>query len=76
LADLLATVLSAESGVNDGAAFPFLFLALYLILETDDRVAIGEWFYITWLCGYVTCPLISPLIGQQMKLLWESLSAL
>ncbi|KAJ9113826.1 hypothetical protein QFC19_000019 [Naganishia cerealis] len=41
-------LLSAESGCNDGAAFPFLFLALYLILETDDGYAVGEWFYITW----------------------------
>lgn len=46
----LRHLLAAESGCNDGAAFPFLFLALYLILEKDDRVAVGKWFYITWVC--------------------------
>ncbi|KAJ1309960.1 hypothetical protein OPQ81_006719 [Rhizoctonia solani] len=39
----------AESGCNDGAAFPFLFIAIYLIIEKSDRVAVGEWFYVTWL---------------------------
>ena len=46
----LRHLLYAESGCNDGAAFPFLFIALYLILEADDRVAVEKWFYITWAC--------------------------
>ena len=46
----LRHLLSAESGCNDGAAFPFLFIALYLILEADGRVAVEKWFYITWAC--------------------------
>jgi hypothetical protein len=25
----------------DGAAFPFLFIAIYLIIEKSDRVAVG-----------------------------------
>lgn len=45
----LTDLLKAESGCNDGAAFPFLFIAIYLIIEKSDRVAVGEWFYITWL---------------------------
>ncbi|KAG8744739.1 hypothetical protein FRC10_009504 [Ceratobasidium sp. 414] len=45
----LTDLLKAESGCNDGAAFPFLFIAIYLIIERSDRVAIGEWFYVTWL---------------------------
>ncbi|KAG8895386.1 hypothetical protein FRC01_012409, partial [Tulasnella sp. 417] len=45
----LRHILAAESGCNDGAAFPFLFIALYLILEKSDEKAVGEWFYITWL---------------------------
>lgn len=45
----LRHILAAESGCNDGAAFPFLFIALYLMLEQSDEKAIGEWFYITWL---------------------------
>ncbi|CAE6518345.1 unnamed protein product [Rhizoctonia solani] len=45
----LTDLLKAESGCNDGAAFPFLFIAIYLIIEKSDRVAVGEWFYVTWL---------------------------
>jgi len=42
-------LLSAESGCNDGAAFPFLYIALYLTLDASPGHAVGEWFYITWL---------------------------
>ncbi|WVW82386.1 hypothetical protein I302_104393 [Kwoniella bestiolae CBS 10118] len=45
-------IIVAEAGANDGLGFPFLFLALYLILihEPDHPRhsiggAIGEWFY-------------------------------
>ena len=46
----LRELLAAESGCNDGAAFPFLFIALYLALDASDAHAVGEWFYMTWLC--------------------------
>lgn len=41
-------LLSAESGSNDGAAFPFLYIALYLLLDASPGHAVGEWFYMTW----------------------------
>lgn len=40
-------MLSAESGSNDGAAFPFLYIALYLTLDASPGHAVGEWFYAT-----------------------------
>ncbi|WWC88415.1 uncharacterized protein L201_003326 [Kwoniella dendrophila CBS 6074] len=40
-------LLSAESGCNDGAAFPFLYIALYLMLDKSSKHAVGEWFYMT-----------------------------
>lgn len=43
-------ILSAESAANDGLAYPFLSLAIYLTVETSTRVAIGKWFLIGWLC--------------------------
>lgn len=43
-------VLAAESGCNDGAAFPFLFIALYLSIEKSDAHAVQDWFLITVLC--------------------------
>ena len=49
-------VLAAESGCNDGAAFPFLFIALYLSIESSDVHAVQDWFLITVLCELMwTC---------------------
>jgi NhaP-type Na+/H+ or K+/H+ antiporter len=46
-------ILQAESGCNDGAAFPFLYLALFLVLRNGDSVgtAVGRWFYLVVLCA-------------------------
>ncbi|RHZ45610.1 hypothetical protein Glove_668g9 [Diversispora epigaea] len=44
-------LLSAESGVNDGMGFPFLFLALYLLESPrNPNAAISKWIYFVW--GY------------------------
>ncbi|KAF8551278.1 hypothetical protein OG21DRAFT_1445426 [Imleria badia] len=42
-------LLSAECGCNDGAAYPFLFIALYLILDSTPGRAVEEWFLFLWL---------------------------
>lgn len=86
-------LLQAESGSNDGAAFPFLCaygpcsldfggrklilsdssccltsdLALYLIIDNDDRHAVGEWFYITWLYEVALGITIGTLIGFTVR---------
>lgn len=38
-------ILQAESGSNDGAAFPFLYLALFLLLREDRSIGftVGYW---------------------------------
>lgn len=42
----LRHMLQCESGCNDGAAFPFLYLALFLTTHRGNtREAIAEWFY-------------------------------
>ncbi|KAF8526149.1 Sodium/hydrogen exchanger family-domain-containing protein [Gautieria morchelliformis] len=43
----LRHLLAAESGCNDGAAFPFLFIALYLSLDASDAHAVQDWFLVT-----------------------------
>ena len=44
----LRDVLSAESGCNDGMAFPFIYLALYLIdYRPDAKVVAEKWIVIT-----------------------------
>jgi len=40
-------MLSAESGSNDGAAFPFLGIALYLTLDRSAGHAVTRWIYFT-----------------------------
>jgi NhaP-type Na+/H+ or K+/H+ antiporter len=43
-------LLAAECGCNDGAAFPFLFIALYLTTNETVGDAIAQWFLDLWLC--------------------------
>jgi sodium/hydrogen antiporter len=46
----LRHILAAESAANDGLAYPFLSISIYLTLESSLRVAIGKWFLVGWLC--------------------------
>jgi len=53
----LRHLLAAESGCNDGAAFPFLYIALYLTIYGGGPgigLAIRDWFLILWLCKHYT----------------------
>ena len=46
----LRQLLAAESAANDGLAYPFLTLTLYLTLDSSRGVAISHWILIGWLC--------------------------
>jgi len=46
-------ILAAESGCNDGAAFPFLFLPLYLLVNHTTGAAVRDWFLRLWLCEFL-----------------------
>ena len=63
----LRHLLAAESGVNDGAAFPMLFIALYLILDKSDASAVGQWFYITWVYEIVLGTVLGALLGYGFR---------
>ncbi|KAF8322645.1 hypothetical protein DL93DRAFT_2050485, partial [Clavulina sp. PMI_390] len=67
----LRHLLACESGVNDGAAFPMLFIALYLILDKSDATAVGHWFYITWVYEIILGTVLGAMLGyvarQAMK---------
>ncbi|OWZ71203.1 hypothetical protein AYX14_03391 [Cryptococcus neoformans] len=56
-------LLSAESGSNDGAAFPFLYIALYLLLDASPGHAVGEWFYMTWVYEILLGVIIGAILG-------------
>ena len=44
-------MLQAESGSNDGAAFPFLYLALFLLLREERSIGftVGYWILLVLL---------------------------
>lgn len=54
----LRLVLAAESAANDGLAYPFLSISIYLTVEASVRVAIGKWFLVGWLCMFSPRPTI------------------
>lgn len=54
----LRRLLAAESAANDGLAYPFLSISIYLTTEASRAVAVGKWFLIGWLCASQTCSLL------------------
>ncbi|KAF8135715.1 Cation/H+ exchanger, partial [Boletus edulis] len=56
-------ILSAESAANDGLAYPFLSIAIYLTVETSTRVAIGKWFLIGWLYEVILGTVLGAVLG-------------
>ena len=64
----LRNLLSAESGSNDGLAIPFLYLALYIILdEYNAKRAIKDWILIGVLYEVVFGAVLGAIIG----ILWR-----
>ncbi|PPR07919.1 hypothetical protein CVT24_000899 [Panaeolus cyanescens] len=57
-------LLAAESGCNDGAAFPFLFLALYLMIDAPNiGTAVRDWFLLLWLYQVLMGAVIGCVLG-------------
>ena len=46
-------ILSAESAANDGLAYPFLGIAIYLTVEASIGVAVEEWLLVDCVCRLV-----------------------
>ncbi|KAF8813569.1 Sodium/hydrogen exchanger [Phlegmacium glaucopus] len=65
----LRQILSAESAANDGLAYPFLTLTLYLTLDSSREVAITHWVLIGWL--YQVC--FGVVIGAILGLIFSHL---
>ncbi|KXN81686.1 putative Na(+)/H(+) antiporter C3A11.09 [Leucoagaricus sp. SymC.cos] len=56
-------ILSAESASNDGLAYPFLSISLYLTLEHNRAEDISDWVLIGWLYQVVLGILIGAVMG-------------
>ncbi|KAG0708414.1 Sodium/hydrogen exchanger family-domain-containing protein [Suillus ampliporus] len=59
----LRHLLAAESGCNDGAAYPFLYIALYLMLDASTGRAIEDWFLLLWLYQVIFGVVFGALLG-------------
>ncbi|KAG2109199.1 Sodium/hydrogen exchanger family-domain-containing protein [Suillus cothurnatus] len=59
----LRHLLAAESGCNDGAAYPFLYIALYLILDSTTGRAVEDWFLLLWLYEVILGVVVGASIG-------------
>lgn len=46
----LRRIIAAESAANDGLAYPFLSISIYLTIEATKREAFAKWFLVGWLC--------------------------
>jgi len=47
-------LLVAESASNDGLAYPFLSISIYLTTEASLATAFQKWIVISWLCAWIT----------------------
>ncbi|KAI0633861.1 Sodium/hydrogen exchanger family-domain-containing protein [Trametes polyzona] len=56
-------IISAESAANDGLAYPFLSISVYLTTEASRRVAIEKWFLVGWLYEVVLGVVIGAALG-------------
>nr|GAT45594.1 predicted protein [Mycena chlorophos] len=59
----LRQIISAESAANDGLAYPFLSISIYLTLESSARVAISKWFLVGWLYQVILGIVLGAVMG-------------
>ncbi|KAH9935583.1 Sodium/hydrogen exchanger family-domain-containing protein [Fomitopsis serialis] len=59
----LRQILSAESAANDGLAYPFLSISIYLTLESSRATAIEKWFLIGWLYEVILGTVLGAVLG-------------
>ncbi|KAK7460476.1 hypothetical protein VKT23_009197 [Stygiomarasmius scandens] len=71
----LRQMLSAESAANDGLAYPFLSIAIYLIVDATTGEAVLHWILIGWLyevvCGTILGAVMGWLFSHLMRISYE-----
>ena len=65
----LRHIISAESAANDGLAYPFLTIAIYLTIDKSSSEAVIHWILIGWLCESETrCSFLFSGLEQHARL--------
>ncbi|KZT72170.1 hypothetical protein DAEQUDRAFT_723348 [Daedalea quercina L-15889] len=59
----LRRILSAESAANDGLAYPFLSISIYLTVESSRGMAVGKWFLVGWLYEVILGTVLGAVLG-------------
>jgi NhaP-type Na+/H+ or K+/H+ antiporter len=59
----LRHILLAEAAANDGLAYPFLSISIYLTVETSVQTAIGKWFLVGWLYQVILGTTLGAVLG-------------
>ncbi|KAK0234998.1 Cation/H+ exchanger [Armillaria nabsnona] len=68
----LRHMLSAEAAANDGLAYPFLSISIYLTIESSKRVAFEKWLIIGWLYEVVLGVALGAILGLTFSWLMKS----
>ncbi|CCG81633.1 Na /H antiporter Nha1 [Taphrina deformans PYCC 5710] len=63
----IRNLLSCESGCNDGLAFPFLYIGLYIILDIDVTKTAKDWILITILYECIFGIVLGIIIGYSAR---------
>ncbi|KAI9509473.1 Sodium/hydrogen exchanger family-domain-containing protein [Russula earlei] len=63
----LRHLLAAESASNDGAAYPFLYFALYLTVDRTTGEAMKDWFLTLWLYQIVLSVIWGSALGYGFR---------
>ncbi|KLO18386.1 hypothetical protein SCHPADRAFT_925181 [Schizopora paradoxa] len=56
-------ILAAESAANDGLAYPFLSISVYLTVEASKKVAFEKWILIGWLYQVIFGTVLGAFLG-------------
>ncbi|KAF8972166.1 Sodium/hydrogen exchanger family-domain-containing protein [Flammula alnicola] len=67
----LRQLLSAESAANDGLAYPFLTLTLYLTLDKSHGTAVTQWVLIGWLYQVILGIVMGGILGMMFSYLMK-----
>ncbi|KAG9223282.1 hypothetical protein CCMSSC00406_0000029 [Pleurotus cornucopiae] len=59
----LRRILAAESAANDGLAYPFLSISIYLTIEASRGAAFSKWFVVGWLYQVILGTVIGAVMG-------------